>query len=75
MTPLTSDWCYKNENLQQRAYLLTSLVRVGIAISGAAYEFCDFTIKNGWTPPLNDYDCDREVLDMFGCFMREVWNG
>ena len=75
MTPITANWRGKEENFQQRAYLLTSLVRVGIAISAAAYSFCDYTISQGWNPPLNDYDCDRQVLDMFGQYMREVWNG
>ena len=75
MTPLVSNWCYKEEHFQQRAYLLTSLVRVGIAISSAAYSFCDFTINQGWSPPLNDCECDRQVLEMYGKFMREVWNG
>ncbi len=75
MSPVTVDWRYKGEHFQQRAYLLTSLVRVGVAISAAAYSFCDHTINQGWTPPLNDHECDRQVLDMFGRYMREVWNG
>ena len=75
MTPITADWRYKGEHFQQRAYLLTSLVRVGIALSASAYAFCDFTISQGWSTPLDDYECDRQVLDMFGQYMREVWNG
>ena len=75
MTPITADWRYKDEHFKQRACLLASLVRVGIALSAAAYDFCDLTISQGWMTPLSDYDCDRQVLDMFGAFMREVWNG
>jgi len=75
MTSLNSYQRYKDENFQKKAYLLASLVRVGIGMSAAAYSFLDFIISEGWTPPLNDYECDRQVLNMFVKFMREVWNG
>ena len=75
MTPITDDWRYQGEHFHQREQLISSLVRVGVALSAAAYEFCDFTISQGWSTPLDDYECDRQVLDMFGQYIREVWNG
>jgi hypothetical protein len=54
---------------------MASLVRVGIGMSASVYSFLDFVIDQGWNPPSNDSECDRQVLTMFGKFVREVWNG
>ena len=75
MTPVTDDWRYQGQHFQQREKLISSLVRVGIALSSITYEFCDFTISQGWNPPSNIDDCDYEVLKMFNRFISEVWNG
>jgi hypothetical protein len=43
-----------NEVLQQRAFILSSLRRLNIPISTFAYRFADYTIKEGWMPPLGN---------------------
>jgi hypothetical protein len=75
MTLLNFDGRYKDNNFLKKSYLMASLVRVGIGMSASVYSFLDFVIDQGWNPPSNDSECDRQVLTMFGKFVREVWNG
>ncbi len=71
MTRLSSDWRYKDENFQQRAYLLTSLVRNNIQLTSSAYQFCDHVIKKGWSPIFDDHECDRQIKELYTNFISE----
>ena len=71
----THDWRFKDEAFQKRAYLFSSLVRVGIVITQDVYEFCDFTLSQGWTPPPDNIECDNQTLEMYRRYLREVKNG
>jgi len=72
---ITHDWRFKDECFQKRAYLLSSLVRVGIVITQDVYEFCDFTLSQGWNPPLDSDECDKQTLEMYRFYLREIKNG
>lgn len=71
----THDWRFKDEAFQKRAHLLSSLVRVGIVITQDVYEFCDFTLSQGWNPPVDKSECDNQTLEMYRRYLREVKNG
>ena len=71
----THDWRFKDEAFQKRAHLLSSLVRVGIVITQDVYEFCDFTLSQGWNPPEDKSECDNQTLEMYRRYLREVKNG
>ena len=71
----TYDWRFKDEAFQKRAHLLSSLVRVGIVITQDVYEFCDFTLSQGWNPPLDNTECENQTLEMYRRYLREVKNG
>ena len=71
----TYDWRFKDEAFNKRAHLLSSLVRVGIVITQDVYEFCDFTLSQGWNPPEDKSECDNQTLEMYRRYLREVKNG
>jgi hypothetical protein len=71
----TYDWRFKDEAFNKRAHLLSSLVRVGIVITQEVYEFCDFTLSQGWNPPEDKSECDNQTLEMYRRYLREVKNG
>jgi len=75
MNPIDSDWRYQGEHFQQRSHLMSCLIRMGIDLSSIAYEFCDFTISQGWNPPKLKTECDEQVLKMYHVFLEEVKNG
>jgi hypothetical protein len=61
-----------NNNLQQRAFILSSLRRLNISISTYAYRFVDKIIRDGWMPSLGSLDeVDVEVQVKFWEFMNE----
>jgi len=61
-----------NNNLQQRAFILSSLRRLNISISTYAYRFADKMIRDGWTPSLGSLDkVDAEIQVKFREFMNE----
>ena len=68
----THDWRFKDEAFSKRAYLLSSLVRVGMVITQEVYEFCDFTLSQGWNPPSDQRECDNQTLEMYRRYLREV---
>lgn len=68
----THDWRFKDEAFNKRAYLLSSLVRVGMVITQEVYEFCDFTLSQGWNPPSDQCECDNQTLEMYRRYLREV---
>ena len=68
----THDWRFKDEAFNKRAYLLSSLVRVGMVITQEVYEFCDFTLSQGWNPPSDQRECDNQTLEMYRRYLREV---
>ena len=71
----TYDWRFKDEAFQKRAHLLSSLIRVGIVVTQDVYEFCDFTLSQGWNPPEDKSECDNQTLEMYRRYLREVKNG
>ena len=71
----THDWRFKDEAFQKRAHLLSSLVRVGMVVTQEVYEFCDFTLSQGWNPPSDERECDNQTLEMYRRYLREVKNG
>ena len=70
----THDWRFKDECFEKRAILLSSLVRDGIIVTRDVYEFCDFTLSQGWNPPADSQDCDNQTLEMYRRYLREVKN-
>jgi hypothetical protein len=68
----TYDWRFKDEVFKKRSHLLCSLVRVGVVITSEVYEFCDFTLSQGWTPPVDIRECDNQTLEMYRRYLREV---
>jgi hypothetical protein len=68
----THDWRFKDECFELRAILLNSIIRVGIVITQDVYEFCDFTLSQGWNPPKYIHECDNQTLEMYKRYLREV---
>ena len=60
------------ESFAQRAYLLSSLVRLGIHVSSHVYRFCDEVIETGWIAPHDNRDCDQQVLEMYSHYNSGV---
>jgi hypothetical protein len=71
----THDWRFKDECFKKRSQLLSSLVRVGMVVTQEVYEFCDFTLSQGWNPPLDERECDNQTLEMYRSYLKEVKNG
>jgi hypothetical protein len=57
---------------QQRAFILSSLRRIGIPITTYAYRFSDKIISEGWMPSLSSLDeVDQSIKIKFEKFMNE----
>jgi hypothetical protein len=57
--------------LQQRAFILSSLRRLGIPISTYSYRFVDYVIKENWMPPLGNLSqVDSEVQNKYEKFIN-----
>jgi hypothetical protein len=50
--------------LQQRAFILSSLRRLGIPISTYSYRFADKVIEEGWMPPLGNLSQVDEKIEL-----------
>ena len=62
------DWRGKDENWQQRQFLLSAFVRSNITITAQVYEFCDHAISQGYGKTLNTLDLkdvDPWLIRMF----------
>jgi len=46
-----------------------------MVITSEVYEFCDFTLSQGWNPPSDERECDNQTLEMYRRYLREVKNG
>jgi hypothetical protein len=73
---IINDKRYEDENFQQRGFILSSFVRMNITLCKDVYEFCDFTISQGWKTPTYDlYKIDKEIKEMYNTYIREVKYG
>lgn len=53
---INHDWRKKDDNWQQRQFLLSAFVRSKITITANVYEFCDYAISQGYGKTLNTLD-------------------
>jgi hypothetical protein len=62
---------YSQENLKQRAFILSSFTRLKKTLSTSIYEFVDYTINTGWSPALDNLNkVDEEVLRKYQEYMK-----
>ena len=66
VTPINSDWRYKDDNFQKRSFVLSGFVRMKMPLSREVYEFCDYIISQGYQFDLGSLTIvDRQILDEF----------
>jgi hypothetical protein len=60
-----------NQQLKQRAFILSSFTRNKITLCTNIYRFADYIIESGWLPTLNDLDIiDQEILKKYNDFIK-----
>lgn len=73
MMATQTDWRFKDENFQKRHFLLSSFVRLKYNLTRDVYEFCDFTISQGYNAPLDDLNkVDIDIKNRFHQYLKEV---
>ena len=56
----------KDENFQQRSFVLSGFVRMGIPLTKQVYEFCDYIIMKGYQFDLASlHTVDKQILEEF----------
>ncbi len=66
------DWRFKDECFEKRSKLMGILIKLGVVLTTDVYEFCDFTLSQGWNP--SEKNGGDQVLDMYHRYLREVRN-
>ena len=51
-----TDWRNNDDRFQQRAFLMSAFVRLGIDLKLNVYEFCDHAISQGYGETLKKLD-------------------
>jgi hypothetical protein len=71
VTPINSDWRYKDDNFQKRSFVLSGFVRMKIPLTKDVYEFCDYIISQGYQFDLGCLNVvDRQIREEFKKYME-----
>lgn len=63
VTPINSDWRYRDDNFQKRSFVLSGFVRMKIPLTRQVYEFCDYIISQGYQFDLGSLvTVDKEIM-------------
>lgn len=66
VTPISSDWRYRDDNFQKRSFVLSGFVRMKMPLTREVYEFCDYIISQGYQFDLGSLVVvDRQILEEF----------
>ena len=72
VTPINSDWRYRDDNFQKRSFVLSGFVRMKMPLTKEVYEFCDYIISQGYQFDLGSLVIvDRQILEEFNKY-KEV---
>ena len=72
VTPINSDWRYRDDNFQKRSFVLSGFVRMKMPLTRQVYEFCDYIISQGYQFDLGSLVIvDRQILEEFNKY-KEV---
>ena len=65
------DWREKDDKWQKRQFYLSSFVRINLPIQATVYEFIDYLISQGYSPPLGSLnDVDRDIRKMYNEYIE-----
>ncbi len=71
VTPINSDWRYKDDNFQKRSFILSGFVRMKIPLTKDVYEFCDYIISQGYQFDLGSLNVvDQQIREEFKKYME-----
>lgn len=62
---------YSPQMLKQRAFILSSFVRMKMTLTVSIYEFADYIISTEWLPTLDSLEnTDKEILEKYNWYMN-----
>ena len=71
VTPINSDWRYRNDNFQKRSFVLSGFVRMKMPLTRQVYEFCDYIISQGYQFDLGSLvTVDKEIMIEYKKYME-----
>ena len=71
VTPINSDWRYKDENFQKRSFVLSGFVRMRLPLIREVYEFCDYIISQGYQFDLGSlHVVDQQIKEEYTKYME-----
>jgi hypothetical protein len=71
VTPIDSDWRYKDDNFKKRSFIMSGFVRMKMPLTREVYEFCDYIISQGYQFDLSClHIVDRQIREEFTKYME-----